>query len=111
MSLLCRDSASLSSVIASNCRRASSARCLHPWPVPCVARKWRSPVARVLSPLLVVITCLFGATSAGPSTPRDELHRHIEELLKTVDDPQSHGCTARGARPHDRPNNVRLFRH
>jgi len=44
-------------------------------------------VARVLSPLLVVITRLFGATSAGPSTPRDELHRHIEELLNTVDDP------------------------
>ena len=44
-------------------------------------------MARMLSPLLVVITCLFGATSAWPSTPRDELHRHIEELLNTVDDP------------------------
>ena len=44
-------------------------------------------MARMLSPLLVVITCLFGATSACPSTPRDELHTHIEELLNVGEDP------------------------
>ena len=44
-------------------------------------------MARMLSPLLVVITCLFGATSAWSSTPRDELHTHIEELLNVAEDP------------------------
>jgi len=63
-------------------------------------------VARMLSPLLVVITCLFGATSAWPSTPRDELHRHIEELLNTVDDPS---LTAEQRAVHARTTVLKMF--
>ena len=63
-------------------------------------------MARMLSPLLVVITCLFGATSAWPSTPRDELHRHIEELLNTVDDPS---LTAEQRAVHARTTVLKMF--
>ena len=88
MSLFCRDSAS---PLVCNCvELPGRLECTLFAPLARPVRlteKWRSAVARMLSPLLVVITCLFGATSAWSSTPRDELHTHIEELLNIAENP------------------------